>query len=65
MIVCVCHSITDHQIRHAAQQGVSSMNQLKQQLPVATNCGKCGDCARRIINEETAANFWQSAASVA
>ena len=49
MYVCICRQITCGQVRAAAQDGVSSVRELKQQLGVASECGKCAGCARGIL----------------
>ena len=49
MIVCVCRRVSDHQIRDAAAEGAMSLECLKTELGVATQCGRCADCASRIL----------------
>ncbi len=49
MIVCVCRRISDHQIRAAAAEGAMSLECLKTELGVATQCGRCADCASRVL----------------
>jgi len=56
MIVCVCNAVSDRQIRRAAQQGARTLRDLRQTLPVATCCGKCASCARRILDQEAVAD---------
>lgn len=51
MYVCICNSVTDHDIRAAAGKGISSMQALGDQLKVGTCCGRCRECASRILNE--------------
>ena len=51
MYVCICKSITDHQIRDAVTGGAESMSDLEHSLGVASCCGRCGDCAKRILNQ--------------
>ena len=51
MYVCICKQITCGQIRAAASEGVSSVRDLKQQLGVASQCGKCAGCARGVLEE--------------
>ena len=49
MIVCVCRRVSDHQIRQAAAQGAHSLECLQFDLGVATQCGRCADCASRVL----------------
>lgn len=52
MYVCLCHSVTDTDIRRLVRtEGVCSMRELSRQLGVATQCGKCGRCAREVLGE--------------
>ncbi len=53
MIVCVCRRVTEREIRVAVRTGgASCLDSLGVELGVATQCGRCGDCARRIVCEE-------------
>ena len=49
MIVCVCRRVSDHQIRQAAADGAHSLECLQFDLGVATQCGRCADCASRVL----------------
>jgi bacterioferritin-associated ferredoxin len=49
MIVCVCRRVSDHQIRQAAAEGAHSLECLQIDLGVATQCGRCADCASRVL----------------
>jgi len=51
MIVCVCRRISDHQIRRAAGEGATTLECLQFELGVATQCGRCRDAARDILDE--------------
>jgi bacterioferritin-associated ferredoxin len=55
MIVCVCNNISDREIRQAMEFGITSMDELRSALGVATCCGQCFSCAEDIINEHLAA----------
>jgi bacterioferritin-associated ferredoxin len=55
MIVCVCRRITDHQIRQAAADGAVSLECLRFELGVATQCGRCADCASHVLCDARAA----------
>ena len=49
MIVCVCRRVSDHQIRQAVADGAHSLECLQFDLGVATQCGRCADCASRVL----------------
>ena len=51
MYVCLCKGITDTQIRAAVHDGASSMQELRNTLGVASQCGKCGIQARDIVRD--------------
>ncbi|KAA8994833.1 bacterioferritin-associated ferredoxin [Affinibrenneria salicis] len=53
MYVCLCNSISDKVIRKAVHQyQPRTMKQLRQIVPVGTECGKCIKQARIILEEE-------------
>ena len=56
MYVCICQQITCGQIRAAASEGVNSVRDLKQRLGVASQCGKCANCARGVLEEARGCN---------
>jgi bacterioferritin-associated ferredoxin len=49
MIVCVCRRVSDHQIRQAVAEGAVSLECLQFDLGVATQCGRCADCASKVL----------------
>src|SRR5260221_171815 len=49
MIVCVCRRVSDSQIRQAAADGAHSLECLQFDLGVATQSGRCADCASRVL----------------
>ncbi len=51
MYVCVCHAVTERQIREAAVQGMRTVKALKQCLGLASVCAKCARCAHQILRE--------------
>lgn len=55
MYVCLCHSITDRQIRAAVARGARSLVDVQRDLAVATGCGTCRECAEQVIEEALAA----------
>jgi bacterioferritin-associated ferredoxin len=51
MYVCVCHAVTDGQIREAVCEGIGTLRELRAALGVASRCGRCAECARDILSE--------------
>ena len=51
MYVCVCHSVTDRDIQNAVVNGANSLRELRDQLNVASCCGRCASCARDVMLE--------------
>jgi bacterioferritin-associated ferredoxin len=56
MIICVCNNISEREIQQAVALGVSTMEQLRDDLGVATCCGKCFACAKHVLNESVLAD---------
>jgi bacterioferritin-associated ferredoxin len=55
MIVCLCHRISDRDIKRAVEQGVSSFEELQDDTCLARACGCCHDCAQEVFHEALAA----------
>ncbi len=51
MYVCVCQAVTDRQIREAAQGGARTLKDLRRDLGVTRDCGRCASCARDCLQE--------------
>jgi len=49
MYVCICQNVTDREIKQAIEQGAATIRDLKEQLGVGTNCGRCCECACDIL----------------
>ena len=47
--VCICNGVTDHQIREAASQGVSSVAELTMRTGCGATCGSCLDMAGELL----------------
>ncbi|OTA17712.1 Bacterioferritin-associated ferredoxin [Xenorhabdus beddingii] len=55
MYVCLCNAISDKTIRNAVhQRHVRSIKELRDFIPVGSDCGKCIRQAREIMDEEIA-----------
>ena len=65
MIVCVCRRVSDHQIREAAAEGAVSLECLQFELGVATQCGRCADCATQVLCDARAAHTHRHASASA
>lgn len=51
MYVCLCLGITDKTIKQAVREnGVGNMRQLREDLGLGGQCGKCVQMAQRIID---------------
>jgi bacterioferritin-associated ferredoxin len=63
MFVCICANVTDRQIKQAAGEGASSLDDLAVQLGVGTGCGCCREMAQQVL--EAALDAPVDAAAVA
>lgn len=52
MYVCVCNAVTDKQLRKAARDGTRTLKELKQQLRVAQDCGRCAQKASKCLKDK-------------
>ncbi|QPF75129.1 (2Fe-2S)-binding protein [Roseateles sp. DAIF2] len=50
MIVCLCHRVSDRDIRHAVDAGIRNFDVLQDETRVASACGCCHDCAREVFD---------------
>lgn len=50
MYVCICHAVTDSQIREAALGGARTLKDLRRDLGVTRDCGRCASCARSCLD---------------
>ncbi|QBG35365.1 (2Fe-2S)-binding protein [Litorilituus sediminis] len=50
MYVCLCHGVTDSEIESAIDAGAHSMKKLSQELNVGSQCGKCCQCTKKVLN---------------
>jgi bacterioferritin-associated ferredoxin len=52
MYICLCHGVTDTQIETAVENGLETMKQLKETLKVTSQCGKCCQCTKKVLNKK-------------
>jgi len=51
MYVCLCHGITERQVREAAANGCGSLDELAARTGCGTGCGCCAETAAQILAE--------------
>jgi bacterioferritin-associated ferredoxin len=49
--VCICHGVTDHQIREVAQGGCRSVAELTMRTGAGANCGSCLEVAAELLDQ--------------
>ncbi|MBL6985532.1 MAG: (2Fe-2S)-binding protein [Methylobacter sp.] len=49
MYVCVCQAVTDREIHQAARNGAKTLSDLRRDLGVGVDCGRCVSCARQCL----------------
>ena len=54
MYVCICHGVTEKDIKKAASEGVSSIQELQLKTGAATGCGGCLDNATEVLQAQLA-----------
>ena len=55
MFVCICHGITDTQIREAAENGCKTVSELTMRTGAGSTCGTCADMAADILAKHSPA----------
>ncbi|MFC3192926.1 bacterioferritin-associated ferredoxin [Marinicella sediminis] len=54
MYVCICHGVTDKDIKAAAGKGARSIQELQQMTGCATGCGGCLENAEQVLQAQLA-----------
>jgi bacterioferritin-associated ferredoxin len=49
MYVCICQAVTDREIHQAARNGARTLRDLRRDLGVGVDCGRCASCARECL----------------
>lgn len=51
MYICLCRAVTEQSVRQACESGASTLEDLQDQLGVATGCGQCADAASNVLTD--------------
>ena len=51
MYVCVCQAVTDRQIHQAVLNRARTLKDLRRDLGVTLDCGRCASCAHDCLKE--------------
>lgn len=51
MYICICHAITEKDIKKAVGKGASSIAQLSEVTMLGTHCGCCTQHAHQVLNQ--------------
>ncbi len=51
MFVCLCHAVTEHEIRATVSLGAGSLEDVSSALGVGTSCGRCREHAQSVITD--------------
>lgn len=54
MYVCVCAAVTERQVSQAISAGASTLKDLRRELGVTAECGRCAGCAKQCLREARA-----------
>ena len=54
MYVCLCHGVTDRDIRQAADEGVREVHALTMRTGLGSGCGSCVSLAAQVLGEASA-----------
>jgi bacterioferritin-associated ferredoxin len=63
--ICLCHGITDTQIRSCVADGARTLCDLSGELGVATQCGNCANSACEVLREVLQAPLYAHATAQA
>lgn len=55
MYICICKGVTERHIYQAVEQGAASLKDLRRDLGVSAECGRCAGCANQCLKHATQA----------
>ena len=51
MYICICHAVTEQQIRDAVREGAATVAELGARLGVSSGCGSCRPLAKEVLEQ--------------
>ena len=51
MIICICHNVSESELKSAVLAGSNDMERLRENLGVGSCCGKCKSCTKKILRQ--------------
>ncbi len=54
MYVCVCKAVTEREVHEAIRDGARSLRDLRTDLGIIEECGRCAGCARQCLRDAEA-----------
>lgn len=51
MYVCICQQVTDRDIREYCESNNANLSQMRKDLGLGSDCGRCAKLAKQIMNE--------------
>lgn len=51
MYVCLCHAVTDSQIKDEVAKGACKLEDLRDSLGVGAGCGQCDKQAKQLLKQ--------------
>ncbi|MCB1958464.1 MAG: (2Fe-2S)-binding protein [Rhodocyclaceae bacterium] len=54
MYVCVCKAVTEREVHQAIRGGARSLRDLRSDLGIIEECGRCAGCARQCLRDAEA-----------
>lgn len=57
MYVCLCNGVTDRQIKQSIRDGADSLQDLRDQLGVTSQCGQCACLTQEILDQTRQESF--------
>jgi bacterioferritin-associated ferredoxin len=51
MIVCICHAVSEEQIKECIKKGASSVDEVGEMCYAGTDCGSCIEMIQELLDD--------------